>query len=77
MRIVANAIRNLDVAKATGPECFESVFPSCCKFSFAVNAYKSCGERSDYGNYHPISLLPIMGKILESFVNDRISKYLH
>ena len=39
-----------------------------------VPVYKK--ERSDPGNYRPISLFPLMSKILESFANDRISKYL-
>jgi hypothetical protein len=54
----------------------ESCFPSCWKFSSVVPAYKNDGERSDPGNYRPISLLPIMSKIFEYFVNDRLSKHL-
>ena len=101
VRMVAKAICELDVAKATGPDCIpsivlkmcspelspvlsklynkclsESCFPSCWKFSSVVPAYKNDGERSDPGNYRPISLLPVISKMFESFVNDRITKHL-
>ena len=34
-----------------------------------VPLFKNDGERSDPGKYRPISLLPIIGKIFESFIN--------
>ena len=33
-------------------------------------------ERSDPGKYHFISLLPIISKVFESFINDSFIKYL-
>ena len=38
--------------------------------------FKNDGERSDPGKYRPISLLPIISKIFESFINDSLPKHL-
>ena len=54
----------------------ESCFPSCWKSSSVVPVFKNDGERSDPGKYHPISLLPIISKIFESFINDSLTKHL-
>ena len=54
----------------------ESCFPSCWKSSSVVPAYKNDGERSDPGNYRPISLLHIISKIFEYFINDSLIKHL-
>ncbi|XP_014790847.1 uncharacterized protein LOC106884129 [Octopus bimaculoides] len=37
---------------------------------------KNCGDRSNPGNYRPISLLPINSKVFESLINDSLVKYL-
>ena len=34
-----------------------------------------CEERSDQGKYRPISLLPLISKIFESFINDSLTKH--
>ena len=39
-------------------------------------AFKNDGERSDPDKYRPISLLPIISKIFESFINDSLTKHL-
>ena len=54
----------------------ESCFPSCWKPSSVVPAYKNDGERSDSGKYRPVSLLPIISKIFESFIYDSLTKHL-
>ena len=54
----------------------ESCFPSCWKSSAVVPVFKNDGERSDPGKYRPISLLPIVSKIFESFINDSLIKHL-
>ena len=38
--------------------------------------FKNDEERSDPGKYCPISLLPIISKIFESFINDSLTKHL-
>ena len=54
----------------------ESSFPSCWKSLLVVPVFKNDGERSDPGKYRPISLLPIISKIFESFINDSMTKHL-
>ena len=54
----------------------ESCFPTHWKFSTVVPAYKNSGERSDPGNYRPISLLPITSKVFETLINNRLVKHL-
>ena len=54
----------------------KSCFPSCWKSSEVVPAFKNDGDRSDPGKYHPISLLSIVSKIFESFINDSLIKHL-
>ena len=39
--------------------------------------FKTDEERSDGGKYRPISLLPIISKIFESFINDSLTKHLN
>ena len=48
----------------------KSCFPSCWK------SFKNDGDRSDPGKYRPISLLSIVSKIFESFINDSLIKHL-
>ena len=55
----------------------QSCFPSCWKSSLVVPVFKNDGERSDPGKCHPTSLLPIISKIFESFINDSLTKHLH
>ena len=51
-------------------------------FSFMLEIFIGCtnfkndGERSDPGEYRPISLFPIVSKIFESFINDSLIKHL-
>ena len=41
-----------------------------------VPVFRNYGERSDPGKYRPISILPIISKIFESFINDSLTKHL-
>ena len=38
--------------------------------------FKSVGERSTAKNYHPVSLLSVVSKVLEKLVNNRIVDHL-
>ena len=50
-------------------------FPPSWKIATVVPLFKG-GLKSDVGNYRPISLLPLPGKILERIVHNRVSLFL-
>ena len=50
-------------------------FPGDWKIAKVVPIYKG-GDREDVGNFSPVSLLPLPGKILEKVVHKRISDFL-
>ena len=54
----------------------ESSFPICWKCASVVPIFKNSGERSQPGNYRPISLLPIISKIFESVIKSVIVNHL-
>ena len=54
----------------------ESCFPDCWKVSLVVPVFKNVGERSTAKNYHPVSLLSVISKVFEKFVNNRIVDHL-
>ena len=54
----------------------ESCFPDCWKISSVVPVFKNVGERSTAKNYHPVSLLSVVSKVLEKLVNNRIVDHL-
>ena len=41
-----------------------------------VSVFKNVGERSTAKNYHPVSLLPVVGKVFEKLVNNKIVHHL-
>ena len=47
----------------------------CVYFWKVIPLYKG-GDRENVGNYRPVSLLPLPGKILEKIVHSRISDFL-
>ena len=47
------------------------IYPQALKMAKVTPIYKK-GPKSDPGNYRPISVLPIIGKVLEKIVNDRL-----
>lgn len=51
------------------------VFPECWKTAIVCPIYKG-GPKDRVENYRPISLLPILSKILEKIVNKRLVDYL-
>ena len=54
---------------------FTSTFPSEWKKAKVTPIYKD-GDKSDVSNYRPISVLPILSKILERAVHDQMYNYL-
>ena len=54
----------------------ESCFPDCWKVSLVVPVLKNIGERSAAKNYRPVSLLPVVSKVFEKLVNNRIADHL-
>ena len=54
----------------------ESCFLDCWKISSVVPVFKNVGERSTAKNYHPVSLLSVVSKVLEKLVNNRIVDHL-
>lgn len=53
----------------------EGLFPSNMKIAVVKPLYKS-KSKTDMINYRPISLLPVISKILEKIVNKRVVKFL-
>ena len=51
------------------------IFPSSWKKATVIPLYKG-GDRTDVGNYRPISLLPLPGKLLEKIAHQRITYFL-
>lgn len=56
--------------------CFEKgQFPICFKKAIVTPIHKG-GSDDDVNNYRPISVLPVMAKILEKLINNRLKKFL-
>ena len=53
-----------------------SCFPDCWKVSSVVPVFKNVEERSTAKNYRPVSLLSLVSKVFEKFVNNRIVDHL-
>ena len=51
-------------------------YPERLKFSLIKPIYKS-GDRSSPSNYSPISLLPVLSKIFEKVLYNRLFDHLH
>ena len=51
-------------------------FSDCWKVSLVVLVFKDVAERSTSKNYRPISLLSVVSKVFEKFVNKRIVHHL-
>ena len=52
-----------------------SIFPNACKIAKLKPIFKK-GKKTDPSNYRPISLLPIISKIIERIVHDQIYIFL-
>ena len=51
------------------------IFPELWKVAKVIPLFKG-GDRESVGNYRPISLLPLPGKLMEKIVHNRISTFL-
>ena len=57
--------------------CDEKVlFQDCWKVSSVVPVFKNVGEFSTGKSYHPVSLLFLISKVFEKFVNNKIVDHL-
>ena len=54
----------------------ESCFPDCWKVSLEVLVFKNVGERSTAKNYCPVSLLSVVSKVFEKYVNNMLVDHL-
>ena len=50
------------------------VFPDACKIAKLKPIYKK-GKKTDPSNYRPISLLPVISKVIERIVHDQTNKF--
>ena len=53
------------------------IMPLCCKKALITPVYKGEGGKLDPGNYRPISILSILGKCIEYFVNQNLTEYIN
>ena len=52
------------------------VFPSAWKVAKVTPVFKGNGSRSDGNNYRPISVLPVLSKLLERHICDHLCDFL-
>ena len=53
------------------------IMPATCKKALITPVYKGEGDKLDPGNYRPISILPLLGKCIEYFVNKNLTDYIN
>ena len=53
------------------------IMPILCKKALITPVYKGEGDKLDPGNYRPISILPLLGKCIEYFVNQNLTRYIN
>ena len=51
------------------------IVPSFCKYAQVTPIHKG-GDKEDENNYRPISILPILAKCMEYFVNEQLSEHM-
>ena len=54
----------------------KGIFPDMTKLARILPIYKEKGDRHEYGNYRPVSLLPVFSKILEKLIHNKVFEFL-
>jgi hypothetical protein len=54
----------------------EGIYPDALKISKVIPVFKNKGDRNEFNNYRPISIIPQFGKILEYVFCKRLVDYL-
>ena len=78
-KMVRKVVMNLDLSKASGPDCIlvvvlknykpelsylkEFWFPDCCKVSSLGSVFKNVWERPTAKNYHVVSFLSVVSNV--------------
>ena len=52
------------------------IMPTICKKALVTPVYKGEGSKLEPGNYRPISILPLLGKCIEYFVNKNLTEHI-
>ena len=52
-----------------------NIYPSSWKYPHVIPAFKG-GDSEDISNYRPISLLPVISKVLEKIISSQLTTYL-
>ena len=60
----------------TNKSLTSGIMPKSCKKGLITPIYKGEGDKLDPGNYRPISILPLLGKCIEFFVNQNLTNYI-
>ena len=55
---------------------YHGTFPDAFKLACVTPVYKGSGDKSDFSNYKPISVISIIAKILESGVKEKLMTFL-
>ena len=69
------SILSKPVADLCNLSILSSSFPDGCKIAKLKLLYKK-GLKTDHQNYRPISLLPLISKIIEKVILDQTQEYL-
>ena len=77
LRIYQNIIQDIiePVTYIVNLSLQSGIMPDACKISKVIPIFKE-GDRLDPGCYRPISLLPIIGKVIEYFANEQLKGYI-
>ena len=70
MVVIPQLVYLFNLSFATG------IFPDCWKEATVIPLDKG-GDKTNVGNFRPVSLLPLPGKLIEKIVHARLSTFLH